>query len=99
MRERSEPRIRTKLRSGRISNLDGVFLSECLVLDRSPHGAKLKLPKALDLPKEVLFRDDAVETAVYAKICWRRADEIGVHLPKGDLGMVRPYQPVSYKRV
>jgi hypothetical protein len=99
MRDRSEPRIRTKLRSGRLSNLDGVFITECLVLDRSPHGAKLKLPKTLDVPKEILFRDDAVATAIYAKICWRRGDEIGIHLPKGHLDICRPYQPVAYRRV
>ena len=40
----------------------------------------------------------AVATAAYAKVCWQRGDEIGIHLAKDQLEVCRPYRPVNYRR-
>ncbi|EEW86826.1 hypothetical protein C048_02930 [Brucella melitensis UK19/04] len=40
---RREERQRTRLRSGKIVNLDGRFVVECQFIDIAPHGAKIRV--------------------------------------------------------
>ncbi len=78
---RSEARIRTRLRTGVISDLQQSFICECLIYDRSLHGARLKLPPNIHAPGTFIFDDG--EGAVRAQVRWRRDAEIGIFIAAG----------------
>jgi hypothetical protein len=76
--KRIYPRRRTRLRSGKITDRDGRFLTECQIYDRSPNGARLRLTTATPVPDRVLVFDDELSSLSAATVAWRRANELGV---------------------
>ena len=75
---RGDQRLRTRLRSGKIINDDGQFLIECLIVDRSSFGGKLRLPKTSPLPARVMLYDDQSGELLRATVIWRRDRETGI---------------------
>jgi hypothetical protein len=75
---RTEPRRRTRLRSGKILDLRNEFLIECQVLDRSEMGARVRL--YADIPSQSLIRlyEDKPERLLDAYIVWRRDFDVGL---------------------
>ncbi len=88
-RARSEVRFRTRLRTGRLSDLRGRLISDCLIFDRSPRGARIKLPSDVAIPPKFIFHDEAVGASVYAQARWRRENEVGIYIPDSQLPIVR----------
>ncbi len=74
----SGARQRTRLRTGKIIDAAGRFLTECLIYDRSERGGRLRLPLALGLPSTIQLYEDQSATLHQADIVWRKAREIGV---------------------
>jgi hypothetical protein len=77
---RREERQRTRLRSGKLIDLDGQFIVECQFSDMSPHGAKLRTMETPTLPDRFWLFDDYYKRALLARIAWRNGREIGVEL-------------------
>jgi hypothetical protein len=76
--QRNNPRRRTRLRSGKIARRNGVFLTECLIFDRSPEGAQLRLEAAGAIPDRFLIFDDELNSLTPASVVWRSQSELGI---------------------
>ena len=77
---RDAPRRRTRLRSGKVINAKGVFVTECLVHDVSGTGMRLKLPPGTDLPKLLQVYDDQSGLLRQAEVSWQSENEAGLRL-------------------
>ena len=75
---RGDQRRRTRLRSGKIITDGGQFVIECLIVDRSSFGGKLRLPKISPLPARVMLYDDQSGELFHATVIWRRDRETGI---------------------
>ncbi|MGD1036132.1 MAG: PilZ domain-containing protein [Roseiarcus sp.] len=80
LNRRSEPRVRTRLRSGKLLDRDKIFLTDCSIFDRSTHGARLRLFANVDLPERFRLYDEASKQLFDAKVAWRRGQDVGVRL-------------------
>ena len=87
---RAEPRVRTHLRPGRILDLKGNVIADCLILDVSLHGARLKLDKqSVVPPKLMLVYDERSGETLDAEVRWHRNNEIGIFVRNGTAGLDR----------
>lgn len=87
---RSEPRVRTHLRAGQILDLRRKLLAECLILDMSMHGARLKLNlQDLMPPKLLLVYDERSKGVFDAEVRWHRHNEIGLYIKSGTANLVQ----------
>ena len=87
---RSEPRVRTHLRTGQILDSKRNVLSECLILDVSLHGARIKLHKqGVVPPKLLLIYDERSQGILDAEMRWHRNNEIGIFVRNGTLSLVQ----------
>jgi len=77
---RRAPRARTRLRSGKIARLDGVFICHCRIHDRSPSGMRLDLEKSAALPSQFLLFDDGTGEAMIVRTIWRRGVTLGIRI-------------------
>jgi hypothetical protein len=75
---RREPRHRTHLRSGYITDVLHRFICDCFIRDYSTKGARLILPRDILAPNRIWFFDDEVKKPVMADVRWRRGQEIGI---------------------
>jgi hypothetical protein len=75
---RDPPRKRTRLRSGKVLDQNGKFLTECQVHDRSPRGAHLRLIKSVALPRYIKYFDDEQGALLEAEVIWRKKAEVGI---------------------
>jgi hypothetical protein len=87
--KRTEDRRRTRLRSGKVANLNGVFITECVIHDLSAIGARLRVDDCSIVPEEMLLLEDATLDIVGARVAWRREHELGVQLVPGPIGDAR----------
>jgi len=87
--KRSERRRRTRLRAGKILDCRNAFLIECLVHDRSPDGARLRLVAPVALPDSIRLFEDEDRRLAAADVIWRNGQEIGIRFRPGqsDLAM------------
>lgn len=88
--KRSRHRRRTRLRTGKIVDAAGRFLTECLVHDRSDTGGRLRLPAGIVVPGTIQLYDDQSASLVQAVVVWRLDQEIGVRF--------RPAPPTERSR-
>jgi hypothetical protein len=77
---RSEARMHTRLRSGKLFGRHKAFLTDCSIFDRSTHGARLRLFANIVLPERFCLYDDAAKQLYDAKVAWRRGQDVGVRL-------------------
>jgi hypothetical protein len=80
---RTEPRVRTRLRSGKLLDRNKIFLTDCSIFDRSAHGARLRLFANVDLPERFGLYDEIAKQLFDAKVAWRRGQDVGVRLSAG----------------
>ena len=81
---RCELRVRTHLRAGQILDRKRNILAECLILDVSLHGARLKLHKqGVVPPKLLLVYDERSQGILDAEMRWHRNNEIGIYIKNG----------------
>ena len=80
LNRRSEPRVRTRLRTGKLLDRNKKFLTDCSIFDRSTHGARLRLFANVDLPERFRLYDEASKQLFDAKVAWRRGQDVGVRL-------------------
>lgn len=73
-------RLRTKLRSGKIVDSGGRFITECLIHNRSASGCRLRLPASVALPPSILFFEDQSERLLQAVVMWQRDRDVGIRL-------------------
>jgi hypothetical protein len=71
-------RARTRLRPGKLLGLDGVFLADCAVLDRSPAGSRVRSLDAIELPETFVLFDEAEGTTRRVSAAWHRHGLIGL---------------------
>lgn len=79
-------RRRTRLRSAKIVDAGGVFVTDCLVHDLSARGGRLRLPPGAAIPRSIQVYDDQTGQLHRAAVLWRRERDIGVLLepPRDD---------------
>ena len=77
---RRASRQKTRLRSGKIVGLDGRFISECVIQNRSASGGRVRLPAAIAPPPCFLFYDDQTEQLFDAALKWRKERDLGLIL-------------------
>ncbi len=75
---RSGPRQRVRLRSGKVLDADGRFLTECVFTDLSPTGSRIRPPAGTALPDELYLYDDTTGLLHRAAVLWRRGSELGL---------------------
>lgn len=83
---RQKNRQRTRLRSGKIADLNGVFLTECQIFDCSEKGARLRVLEICDFPDHLKLFDDQLDTLSIAVVKWIEGNEVGVEFPIGPQG-------------
>ena len=77
---RIEPRVRTRLRAGKLLDLQSKLLSDCSIFDRSRTGARLRLFANVDLPRRFRLYDQGSDEVFEATVAWRRGQDVGVRL-------------------
>ncbi len=82
-KHRQKLRLRTRLRTGKIADINGNFLVDCQIFDRSEKGARLRTIEPCDLPDHVKIFDDERNVLLVAVVVWMNQHEIGVEFPKG----------------
>jgi len=75
---RYPPRKRTRLRCGKILDMQGKFLIECQIYDRSIYGAHLRPMNTMPLPGRIKFYDDEQRALLDAEVIWRKNGELGI---------------------
>jgi hypothetical protein len=81
---RDSPRRRTRLRSGKVVDAHGRFVTECLVHDLSGTGGRLRLPPTVVLPSFIQIYDDQSGVLHRAEVLWRKGSDAGVQfVPEG----------------
>ncbi|MDJ0931785.1 PilZ domain-containing protein [Breoghania sp.] len=76
---RRHPRKPTRLRMGKIADLDDRFVSECVIRDLSPGGARLVLSAKISLPAIIVLFDELEDTIVPTTVRWRCGNETGIN--------------------
>lgn len=77
---RRENRRPCRLRWGKALDLHNLFLTECLVVNRTLGGARLRLARNIVVPPRFqLFEDDTGDISA-ADVVWRRAHDLGCRL-------------------
>ena len=71
------------LREGRILNPDRTLISDCLFSDVSLHGACVKLPMDVSVPRLLLVLDGRSGSVYPAELRWRRDRHIGLFISVG----------------
>ena len=64
----------------------GAVLSECLVKDISETGARIMLPDAASLPKQIMLRVTGEATLMSASVVWQAGTKCGLEF--NDAGFV-----------
>ena len=77
---RKSQRRRVHLRSGKLIDREGGFLSDCRVADLGKGGVALVLPAAITLPGALRFYDDCDGMMQEARIAWRENGALGLAL-------------------
>ena len=83
---RAGARQRTRLRSGKVVDVDGRFIGECLIANRSSIGGLLRLPQTSKVPARMLLYDDQTGDVLPAAVVWRREREVGIRFLPADPG-------------
>ncbi|KXF76000.1 pilus assembly protein PilZ [Paramesorhizobium deserti] len=76
--KRRSERRRTRLRSGKLVNIDGSFLIECQLHDIAGGGAKIRVADPRAVPDRFWLFDDHYAQALFAEVVWRDGLELGV---------------------
>lgn len=79
--KRQAPR-RRMLMTGLVANEDLGLSFRCAIRDRSPEGARLKLPPGTLVPNRFWLIEASEGLAFDATVMWRQAPEVGVSLDK-----------------
>ena len=80
---RANPRQRTRLRSAKVADRQGRFVTECLMYDLSLNGSRLRHPANVVLPASFQLYDDQSGTLYQATVLWRRGQETGIRFDRG----------------
>ncbi len=75
---RAARRRRTRLRSGKILDLDNGFMIECQVYDRSENGVRVRLLGDIPAPPVIRLYEDDSERLRDARVVWRRDLDLGL---------------------
>lgn len=86
MDRRRYKRWRVRLKWGKALDLSERFLCDCLVVNRSDCGARLRLARKIALPTTFLFFDDAAGALYAGRVIWRQGGFIGCRLSLEPLG-------------
>lgn len=76
--QREQDRKRTRLRSGKLVTLDGLFLTECHFQDLAEGGARIRIIGHCDVPDRFWLFDDQYCGALITRIVWRKDLDLGV---------------------
>lgn len=82
---RREKRRRVRLNWGKALNVAERFLCDCLIVNRSAGGARLRLARRIALPKTFLFFDDVAGALYAAEVVWRQGELVGCLLAREPL--------------
>lgn len=83
-RRRVKNRQRVRLRSGKVAHINGNFIADCQIFDRSESGARLRLGQFFDLPEKIQLFDDEHQVLRIGEIIWRKENEIGILFDDGE---------------
>ncbi len=75
-------RARTRLRPGKLLSLEGAFIADCAILDRSPDGVRVRLYGSGDpiAGDAVRLFDEADAMVRVARLAWRCDRDAGLRL-------------------
>ncbi len=74
---------------GQVLDLSRNVLTECLIIDLSLHGARLRLETQIHMPPKLLIVYDERSKGVFdAEVRWHRSNEIGLYIKNGTLNLV-----------
>jgi hypothetical protein len=74
---RQVARARTQLSSGKILDLNGCFLTECALRNKTANGVHLRLMREVSIPERIHFYDDSLCCLSVLLVIWRKQNEIG----------------------
>ena len=62
---------------------DGTFVADCLILDRSAQGARIRVLGSESVPEAFRLIDEAGRESFFSRTVWERGDEAGLSLAEG----------------
>ncbi len=77
---RREKRREVRLNWGKALDVSDRFLCDCVVMNRSHGGARLRLARRIVLPASFHFFDEAQSALFAGSVVWRQGDLIGCRL-------------------
>jgi hypothetical protein len=80
--QRAQSREQTRLRSAKLLDGGGRFLSESRICDRSRDGLRLALARDVPLPPQLAVHIDETSEVREAQTVWRRGSTIGLRLQR-----------------
>ncbi|MFD2236335.1 PilZ domain-containing protein [Aureimonas populi] len=75
---RNDPRRRTRLRPGKLLDMKGGFIADCMILDRSAAGVRIRRFEPGALPEEFLLLDEREGERWAARAVWQEKTEAGL---------------------
>lgn len=80
LNRRVKPRLRTRLRAGKLLDDKLRFIADCLVHDRAPQGFRIRIGAGVALPATIWFYDEERANLHQTQVRWRRGEEVGLWL-------------------
>ncbi|WP_102958772.1 hypothetical protein [Mangrovicella endophytica] len=71
------PRLRTRLRPGKLVSNEGGFLADCAIIDRSTRGARLRFFDDTARPEHFSLLDEVEGVMQPARLVWSAGSEAG----------------------
>ncbi|REF86081.1 hypothetical protein DES32_2126 [Methylovirgula ligni] len=96
--KRTEPRKRTRLRSGKILDGTNKFLIDCQINNRSERGARLILFARIKLPRRIRLFSDLDGELLEGAIAWQRGQNVGVTFPPQTRVNLTPAQITALRK-
>lgn len=75
---RTGARQRVRLRSGKVLDTQGRFITECVLYDLSPAGSRIRPTAGCALPDDLYLFDDRTGLLHRATVLWRNGRDAGV---------------------
>ena len=90
-------RRRTRMRSAKILDGANVFVSDCLIYDRSATGLRLTLARDVGLPPQFQIHDDETGAVESVATVWRRGATLGVRFSGYGASTLKPSERAALK--
>ena len=92
---RDDIRLRSRLRPGKLLSVDGAYLADCAIIERSAAGARIRLFEAVELSGDMTLFDESETLSRSVQLVWSAKGQVGLHYTSPAI----PVDPVDVERI